>query len=115
MTVSKVRPNSGPFAHSRVSSTELTANPDQHEVIYIPGKLIGGYLRDLKRLSLLSEDLIKVHRAHHLYEKYGMTCLPLALQELQSKFPEQVMNTYVCIIQGRPLLNSLANVQRQYL
>ncbi|GHJ85542.1 hypothetical protein NliqN6_1944 [Naganishia liquefaciens] len=53
---------------------ELTANPDQHEVIYIP-------------------DLIKLHRAHHLYKKYGMTCLPLALQELQSKFPEQVMNT----------------------
>lgn len=40
-------------------------------------------------------DMIKVHRAHHLYNKYGMTCLPLALRELQTKFPEQVMNTYV--------------------
>lgn len=39
--------------------------------------------------------MIKVYRAHHLYKKYGMTCLPLALQELQVKFPEQVMNTYV--------------------
>ncbi|KAJ9110177.1 hypothetical protein QFC20_003029 [Naganishia adeliensis] len=53
---------------------EITANPDEYKVTFIP-------------------DMIKVHRAHHLYNKYGMTCLPLALKELQTKFPEQVMNT----------------------
>lgn len=45
--------------------------------------------------SLASLDMIKAHRAHHLYNKYKMTCLPLALKDLQSKFPEQVMNTSV--------------------
>ncbi|KAJ9125473.1 hypothetical protein QFC22_000434 [Naganishia vaughanmartiniae] len=72
----------------------LQASDIATEVMYQVAKIQSRYWTSIDVQACMPiDDMIKVHRAHHLYNKYGMTCLPLALKDLQSKFPEQVMNT----------------------
>lgn len=41
-------------------------------------------------------ELLKAHRANHLWEKHGMYQIPLASEELEDAFSGQVMCKYVC-------------------
>ncbi len=41
----------------------------------------------------LTPDLLKAHRAHHLYDKHGLYQIPLASEDLQDSFDGQIACT----------------------
>jgi histone deacetylase 6 len=46
---------------------------------------------DNKPATLSIPDLLKIHRAHHMFEKHRMFQIPLASEELESAFGGQVI------------------------
>lgn len=65
------------------SLTTVTSAPENASVIPIPGELC--------YVTYLTLDLLKIHRAHHLFTKHNLFQIPLASQELEEAFGGQVV------------------------
>jgi histone deacetylase 6 len=46
---------------------------------------------DNRPATLSIPDLLKIHRAHHMYEKHRLFQIPLANEELEAAFSGQVI------------------------
>ncbi|KAJ9109114.1 hypothetical protein QFC21_000442 [Naganishia friedmannii] len=91
----------------------LQASDIATEVMYQVAKMQSKYWTSIDVQACMPiDDMIKAHRAHHLYNKYGMTCLPLALKDLQGKFPEQVMNTGNMFVEGQARLHHHPDMEK---
>lgn len=52
-----------------------------------------GYSCPFCRSLLTTPDILKIHRAHHLFSEYGLFEIPLASEELNDAFASQVICT----------------------
>ncbi|KAK4688388.1 histone deacetylase 6, partial [Tremellales sp. Uapishka_1] len=70
---------------------EVTETEDIAPVISIPGMSCYGIDRGASDGN--PKDLLKIHRAHHLYTKYKLFQIPLASTELEDNFGGQIICT----------------------
>lgn len=70
---------------------EITEVGDIQTRTSIPGELRNCRQLWVRNHQLTCLDLLKAHRAHHMFTKHGLYQIPLASEELQAMFDGQVI------------------------